>query len=193
MSGSLGYVFWHWPSQVVGTAEYERRLVVFQDSLKAHAPRGFIDALAFRVGPLPWSAPVSKGYEDWYLVEDFTSLGEINEAAVAKSNRASHDGVAAMAAGGAGGVYKLLQHGHGLPLRDARLATWFHKPAGTTYEALLESLEGSLKDRRADLWQRQMVLGPAPEFCIHSEDRLDLPPELQPLIARVEPLGPSVP
>jgi hypothetical protein len=186
MSGSLGYVFWHWPMKGVRKESYERKLVGFQDSLRSHPPKGFVDALSFRVNPMPWSSPSPKGYEDWYLVEDFGSLGVLNDAAVATANRGSHDGVAAMAAGVAGGIYKL--HWSKLGLRYAQFATWFRKPSGMTYETLYDSLAELLGDRRTDLWRRQMVLGPTPEFCVHSERRVKLPSAFEALVTNVDPL-----
>jgi hypothetical protein len=172
MSASLCYVFWHWPRSGVSRRKYERRLVAFQGSLKAHGPDGLIDALSYRVPALPWMSR-SGGFEDWYVVRDFRSLGALNDAAVAEASRKAHDEVAKDASGSAGGLY-MLRRGD-LALSEARLATWIRKPSGTSYQAFLERLSESVGERRTDLWQRQMVLGPAPEFCLHSEGRLDLP------------------
>jgi hypothetical protein len=189
MSGSLGYVFWHWPMRGVRKETYERSLIGFHDSLRSHSPKGLVDALSYRVDPLPWGAPSLKGYEDWYLVEDFGSLGVLNDAAVAEANQGTHAEVAAMAAGGAGGIYKLRRGKLGL--RDARITSWFQKPPGMTYDALCESIAELLEDRSTDLWQRQMVLSPTPEFCVHSKERLDLPPTFQGIVTRIESLESS--
>ena len=40
-------------------------------------------------------------------------------------------------------------------------------------------------ERKTDLWQRQMVLGPAPEFCVHSEIPPELPKSLHATTMRV--------
>ena len=129
----------------------------------------------------------SEIYEDWYLVRDFRSLGALNDAAVAGPNREPHDEVATDASAGAGGVYKLRRGD--LSLRDARLATWIRKPARTPYQAFLDGLSKLVVNKRTDLWQRQMVLGPAPEFCLHSESSLDLPREFNPTSVPVRLVG----
>lgn len=58
---------------------------------------------------------------DWYLVHDFGALGLLNEAAVSTSRAAPHDAAAAVAAGGAGGLYGLR---HGATLRQPQHAHW---------------------------------------------------------------------
>jgi hypothetical protein len=187
MSAPLGYVFWHWPRPGISLRGYERKLETFQRSLKANGPDGLIDALSFRVRALPWAAPHKGSWEDWYLVKDFGTLGGLNAAAVDDANRKAHDDVATEAAGGAGGLYTLRQGKLGL--REARFAFWLRKPTRTTYEAFLERLSELAGDRRTDLWQRQLVLGPAPEFCIHSEAILDLPELFRPATVRVNLVG----
>jgi len=183
----LGYVFWHWPRLGTVRRTYERKLTAFQDSLRAHAPDGLTEALSFRVRAVPWAPPRSQVYEDWYLVRDFGSLGVLNDAAVAKPNKEPHDEVAGDATVGAGGVYKLRRGG--LDLRDARFETWMRKPAGTSYEAFYDRLSKLVSDRDTDLWRRQMVLGPAPEFCLHSESSPDLPKQFHPRSVRVQVVG----
>ena len=65
--------------------------------------------------------------------------------------------------------------------------------AKTAYEEFFGGLSKLVGERRSDLWQRQMVLGPAPEFCVHSEVPLELPKGLEPatvllrLVAEREP------
>lgn len=59
-------------------------------------------------------------------------------------------------AGGAGGLYLRLSEGGA----QARQVSWFAKPAGMSYADLLARLPPG------EAWQRQMVLGPAPEFCL---------------------------
>jgi hypothetical protein len=145
----LAYVFWHTCDGSVGAAEYEARLAAFHDRLAADPPIGFAGSLAVRVAPLAWFA--SGGYEDWYLVEDWTALGALNAAAVDDARLASHSAVASHAGDGAGAVYRLVDGG--LALADAAEATW---------SPVRPRVEGS----GYALWQRQMVLGPAPEFCL---------------------------
>jgi hypothetical protein len=173
MSSILGYAFWHRPRPGISLRAYERRLLAFQSSLKAHPPDGLIDALSFREEVSPWSRRRSTTYEDWYLVRDFQSLGNLNDAAVANPNKRPHDEVAKDASGGAGGLYRLLSDD--LRLQDALFATWIRKPSRTPYQTFLYGLAKLAGDGKTDLWQRQMVLGPASEFCIHSESTLELP------------------
>ena len=187
MSAPLGYVFWHWPRPGITQRRYERKLVAFQDSLKANGPEGLVDVLSFRVQGLPWANARSRSWEDWYVVRDFAAMGALNDAAVSDANREAHDEVASQASGGAGALYKM-RHGN-LVLADARFETWIRKPAKTTYQAFLERLSRAVADRRTDLLQRQMVLGPAHEFCIHSETPFDIPPGLRPTTVRVQLVG----
>jgi len=89
-------------------------------------------------------------------VDDFAALGALNEAAVTGSRRDPHDAVGRRAAGGVGGVYLRLASATAAVDRVA----WCAKPAGEPYAAFLGRLPA------AEVWQRQMVLGPTPEFCI---------------------------
>jgi hypothetical protein len=101
-------------------------------------------------------------YEDWYPVADWAALGALNDAAVSGARRAPHDAVAALARDGHGGVYRLL---HGEPAFAAvRYAAWLPKPRETSYAELRAGLEEAAGS--AAVWQRQMVLGPAPEFAV---------------------------
>src|SRR5438045_911881 len=102
---TLAYVFWHRPAEDVARSDYEERLRAFHATLES--PSG-----SFRLHTLPWKAV--DGYEDWYLVEDWAALGELNEAALAPARRAQHDAAAAASVAGWGGVYRLL---HGASVR----------------------------------------------------------------------------
>jgi hypothetical protein len=99
----LAYVFWHWPSAQVNAAEYESRQRDFHTALRDAPPRGFRVSMTHAIDHVPWSADGVAAYEDWYLVDDFTALGLLNEAAVSASRRAPHDSAAAYAAGGTAG------------------------------------------------------------------------------------------
>jgi hypothetical protein len=142
----LAYLFWHQPT--AGAADYERRLAEFHERLRADPPAGFAGSAAFRVD-VPW---MGQAYEDWYLVEDWNALGVLNAAAVDAARKRDHDAVAHEAADGAGGVYRLLDGG--LALDDVGDVTWSASP--------LAAAPGPDEA----LWQRQMVLGPAPEYCL---------------------------
>jgi hypothetical protein len=133
----LAYVFWHRPAPGVGAEDYEVRLRAFHDSLD-------VVSAAFRLHLLPWRH--ENGYEDWYLVEDWTALGELNAAAVAAARKGEHDAAARLSGEGWAGVYRLI-HGPAEP------------PAGVHWQP-----EAPGDD--VAHWQRQMTLGPAPEFCL---------------------------
>jgi hypothetical protein len=191
MSPTLGYVFWHRPRPGVPLKEYERKLLAFQRSIKAHPPEGLVDATSFRGRASPWSRSGAATYEDWYLVRDYASLGALNQSAVGGPNARPHDEVAAESADGAGGLYRLRRAG--LRLGEARFATWMSKPAGTPYHSFLLVLDKLTRDRKTDLWQRELVLGPAPEFCVHSESALGLPKAYRPMTVRVHTVAETRP
>ena len=104
---------------------------------------------------------------------DFGALGRLNEAAVSGSRRAPHDAAAAAAGAGTAGV---MAHVAGplLPARPA-WAAWLEKPAGVAYPAFHAELAAALRGRDASAWQRQMVLGPAAEYCVLAAEPLPLP------------------
>jgi len=98
-------------------------------------------------------------------VNNFAALEALNECAVSGSCKDPHGRVASYAAGGAGGVYRLRAGEPGLA--TARVALWFAKPSGMSYEDLYSALQPAIEQAAGSLWQRQMVLGPAPEFRWH--------------------------
>jgi hypothetical protein len=103
----LTYVFWHSPAGGVAPSIYEESLTAFHRALAAHAPPGFGTSAAFAFRGAPWFAAES-GYLDWYKVEDFASLGALNDAAVAGARKDPHDKVAQLAGAGLGGLYRLV-------------------------------------------------------------------------------------
>jgi hypothetical protein len=160
----LAYVFWHRPAPGVAETDYETALRRFQRSLAARPPAGFRSASTLRAASLPWLAGEEQGYEDWYLVDDFAALGVLNAAAVARGHLTAHDGAARLAGPGTGAVYRLLE-GRSTPA-DARVAVWIDKPRGAPLPVLGGLLGDGMDAARAALWQRQMALGPAPEYCM---------------------------
>ena len=66
-------MFWHRPRASVEASHYEARLRAF------HVRLGGLSA-NFRVTTLPFST--ADGYEDWYLVDDWSELGSLNAMAV---------------------------------------------------------------------------------------------------------------
>ena len=162
----LSYFFWHWPA---GARDYERNLIAFHRALAANPPAGYLGSAICRLPGAPW-LPEAGGYEDRYFLTDFAALGALNEAAISGSRRAPHDVVASQAAGGAGGVYQLRAGAGSGRFRPFR--TWVAKPAGTSYSDLDEILRPLIRGG-ALAWQRQLTLGPTPEFCIETTAPLE--------------------
>jgi hypothetical protein len=147
----LAYIFWHRRRDGVEAAGYEESLHRFHDSLD-------VPSASFRLLELPFAN--MDGYEDWYLVEDWQALGTLNTEAIDDLRRDAHDSVARLAGAGWGGVYALVRGPAELPAG----ARWLAKPPGHSYDEFLSTLPD------ATVWQRQMVLGPGPEFCVaHGE------------------------
>ena len=167
----LAYVFWHVPSSAVAGEAYQQRLRAFHAGLLASAPAGIGPSTTVALDTVPWLAG-APGYEDWYLVEDFAALGALNGAAVSGAAAAPHDAAAAVVAAGVAGV---MGHVAGAPL-PARLAwaAWLSKPAGVAYPAFHAELAAALEGD-AGAWQRQMVLGPASEYCVLADAERSLP------------------
>ena len=182
----LAYIFWHWPYPQVATADYERNQLTFQRALAAAAPSGFLQSAVFRSGGVPWLPVGRPVYEDWYLVEDFGALGPLNDAVVAAVAQAAHDQAAAGAEAGAGALYRLRA---GEPRLDqALVASWITKPRDLTYADFDAALTEPLAEPATSLWRRQMVLGPAPEFCLLASREPTLPSGLAGPVVRRERL-----
>ena len=178
----LAYVFWHAPAEDVAAERYEQALEGFHRSLAHSAPFGFGGSAAFRIPETPWAggdalgAPAAQAgpwYEDWYLVEDFAALGVLAEAAVSRGHRASHERAAKGLGRGTAGVYRLLEGAAASSpaIAACRHATWVAPAAGAA-SAEIGAMLGDGADREgSSVWQRQLVLGPAPEFCVLSHEQ----------------------
>jgi len=177
----LAYVFWHRPRAAVAAGEYEARLLAFHEALAAHPPEGLRGSHVARLAAAPWLPGDGPVYEDWYLVTDWAALGRLNDAAVQGPRRPPHDAAAEAAADGSAGIYRRTL---GAPRPDGALASWFAKPDGLTYSALGETLDERLAGRDASMWQRQMTLGPAPEFCLLADEAVELAPWAVTTVAR---------
>jgi hypothetical protein len=152
----IAYVFWH--RAAPATDGYAERLAAFHTALAAHPPAGFRSSRAFRLDRAPWLDGTGTPYEDWYLVDSWEALGTLNTAAVSGSRAAPHDAVAALAREGAGGVYAPLHRAEPL----AGEVSWLAKPSGMSYVEFHAQLAGQ------PAWQRQMVLGAAPEYVVEA-------------------------
>lgn len=168
----LAYVFWHWKKPDIPVEEYESRQRAFHIALAAEPPPSFLGSFSLALPGAPWAFDGGETYEDWYLIEDFAALGALNEAAVSGGRTAPHDRAATVAAGGSGGVYELRL---GSVSVSPKYAHWFHKPDGMKYQEIFAELIAVVDQVQAGLWRRQMVLGPAPEFCLHAGEPVALP------------------
>ncbi len=141
----LAYVFWHRPREGVEALEYEAALREFHGRLAEEAVEGVHGSAAFAVDRLPWLGG-GQAYEDWYLLEAGFALDTLNGAAVSGRMTRPHRRIAALTGPMAAGLYRLVR---GDGCRGSQ-ATWSQERP---------SAAGAL-------WQRQMVLGPTPEFCL---------------------------
>jgi hypothetical protein len=183
----LAYVFWHWRRDGVPADRYRDLLRDFHASLERRRPSGFLGSSAFEIPGASWIPQDGPAVEDWYLLEGSAALDLLDRGAVEAPHQSPHDTVAAAAAGGAGGLYRLRA---GRPLGgEARFALWFGKPEGMSYAALYALLEPRTSSGET-LWGRQMVLGPAAEFCLHARSDAPLP---APIAAVTVPLRPLFP
>jgi hypothetical protein len=153
----LAYLFWHrhWPG--VSPEQYERRLVEFHASLA----RTGLRSASFDLQRLPFLE--EPGYEDWYLVEDWTALGALGRHATEGARADLHDALASLESEGWGGIYARLR---GAPEPPAG-ARWTERPRGESTESFLAH------EPAGTVWQRQLVLGPAPELCLSAQPSAD--------------------
>jgi len=142
----LAYVFWHRPAGAANVSAYEDAQRVFHAAIEAPSSSFRIDRLPFGEGG---------GYEDWYLVENWAALGELNAQAIDSGRRSQHDQAASNAAAGWGAIYELVRGAAEIPVG----VEWLDKPRGESSEEFIASLPHDA------IWRRQLVLGPAPEFC----------------------------
>ena len=159
----LAYLLWHRPADSVTPDAYEAAIVRFHRSLAAHPPAGFVRSVSLRAEGLEWLGG-GDGYEDWYVVEDFAAIGVLNEAAVARRHLTAHDEAARRAGPATGAIFRLLE-GSAAPA-EARVAVWVDKPRGVESPVLAALLGDGMDATHAGLWQRQLSLGPAPEYCV---------------------------
>lgn len=178
----LAYVFWHRPYRHVERTAYERALIRFQSDLAAQPPPGFIAAASFRIEPVPWLG-VDAGYEDWCLLDGSWAMDPLNGFAVTGARQPSHDHVAGQMEEGHGGLYA---HAGGEPSLSAErtVVSWLTRPRGIDWKAALEPVRA--KYPSANIWRRQMVLGPAAEFAAITpgDTAIEPPPGWQALPVR---------
>ena len=67
---------------------YGGSMFAFHAALGAAPPSGVLGSFSVSLSHAPWAAGGGDAYEDWYLVQDFSALGLLNEAAVTASRAA---------------------------------------------------------------------------------------------------------
>ena len=181
----LAYVFWHRPAAHAPQVRYEQALSAFHRSLARRRPAGMTGSTCFRVAGLPWperrepagggmrvapSFPVAPrlhapvGYEDWYFLDDFAAIGVLNEAAVGPGHKTSHNEAARLTGAGTASIFMLLE-GTVAAMRAPGVSVWVAREPGSARPEVAGLLADGAPGRAA-LWRRQLVLGPAPEFCL---------------------------
>jgi hypothetical protein len=143
----LAYVFWHRPKVDVEIVEYEAAQREFHAALPGTSACLRIAALPFGDG--------RRGYEDWYLVDDWSALGELNATAVDDVRGKGHDRAASLAGAGWGAIYELIRGAERIP----EGVEWLEKPRGEPSDEFVAPLS------HESVWRRQLALGPGPEFC----------------------------
>ena len=172
----LAYLLWHRPADGVELETYEHASERFHRSLHHSPPAGLRGSALLRLAECPWLSCAQDStsevtYEDWYLLDDFTALGVLNEAAVTHGHRSAHDGIARRFGSGAGGLYGLLE-GHA-DLANAPRAVWVSRPPGEPRGELAQLLADGIDPAHASLWRRALVFGPAPEYCLLAPETSD--------------------
>ena len=175
----LAYLFWHRPKPDVKLDAYESYLRDFHDTLAGIGVDGFQGSETFRVDGASWMGSGRQAYEDWYFLDGSYAMDPLNEAAVSGARKAPHDSAAHAATDGAGGLYQLRSGESGA---EARFTVWFSKPPEVRYPEFYEKIEPWTERSDTSLWRRQMVLGPAPEFCLFTSREVELPAEMEPVV-----------
>ena len=92
----------------------------------------------------------------------------LEAAAVSRGHAGAHESAARAMGAGTGAVYRLLE---GTPsLDEMRVAVWVTRPGGSGDARLADMLEDGFDPARSALFQRSLVLGPAPELCLLSAE-----------------------
>jgi hypothetical protein len=164
----LAFLAWHRPASDVARDAYESALQRFHRSLAHQPPGGFRGSASVRVEQVPWLDGTV--YEDWYVIEDWAALGVLEEAAVSRGHASAHAAAASLTSMETAAVYRLLE-GSADPGRAAT-AVWVSPSGddaatrGQARPALGQLLGDGIDPERDGLWQRCLVLGPAPEYCL---------------------------
>jgi len=172
----LAYIFWHRPFSQVARERYEEAIVRFQSDLARQPPPGFVTAASYSIEPVPWLGNQA-GYEDWCILQGSWAMDPLNSFAVGGGVRSAHDSVAALMEEGHGGLYA--HAGGETPPPPQSTVYWLTRPRGIQWQAVLDPLRARYP--QANVWRRQMVLGPAAEFAVSvpGDTEIEVPPSWQ--------------
>jgi hypothetical protein len=162
----LAFIAWHRAAPGVSPDAYESALEHFHRSLAHMPPSGFRGSASLRIDGVSWLD--GAGYEDWYLIDDWAALGVLEGAAVSHGHATAHHAAAALTGMETAAVYRLLE-GCANPGRTT-ITTWVTSARGHERPALAQLLGDGIDPDRDSLWQRCLVLGPAPEYCLHAAE-----------------------
>ena len=174
---SLHYVFWHWPRAGVDQGVYTGKLRRFHEELSTHIGSAGLQGApaAFRSPAPTWLPPdATVAFSDWYAMENSSQLDALNAGAVSDEVKVAHAELAALYGGGAGSLYDY-KRGAAFDPAFVHHSHWFPKPSGMTYDDFYALLAPVTAQPKAALLRRRMVLGPSPEFCLASEQPIELP------------------
>ena len=171
----LAYVSWHRPAAGVDRDAYEQAIEGFHRSLAHRVPSGCRGSTAFRAATLPWlgsseeQAPEGDGgYEDWYLLDSWTAVGVLEEAAISRGHISAHDVAARLAGIATSSIYRLSE-GHP-DLAHTCLGVWVARAPGHASPTIGDLLGDGMDRQSAGLWRRCLGLGVAPEYCLLAAD-----------------------
>jgi hypothetical protein len=142
----LAYVFWHRPAAGTADASYGRLAGALHAALADDPPEGFAGSASYLVDDVPWLAPGGTAVEDWYLVEGWSALGALEEAALDAGRRLPTTQLRRPRA----------------PARAPSTGSWRARPSPAAAPA--GPTRRPERRRTAALWRRRLVLGPAPQW-----------------------------
>jgi hypothetical protein len=172
--------------ELVSSKTYENALITFHRSLYNFGVKGYIGSQTFKIEGAYWMGASESGYEDWYLLKDSSVMDKLNQAAVSGSVKDPHNTAAHMATSLHAGLYVIKSPYPSF--LSGKSAVWFTKPREMDLNQILSNY-GNSNDNIGDLWMRLMVLGPTPEYCIVSENRIELPENLHPVNVKRKPIS----
>ncbi|MEM0136460.1 MAG: hypothetical protein QXU18_14735, partial [Thermoplasmatales archaeon] len=144
--------------------------------------RGYLGSISFKIEGAHWMGSKKSGYEDWYYMTDSGVIDILNRGAITGNMMPVHNNAAGLATGMHAGLYQLKSSS--AKNKEATWCIWLSKPSGRSYDDFERMIGSTVASHNVDLFRRQMVLGPTPEFCILSEKRIDFEPQTNPVYVK---------